>query len=103
MNSELIQINLFRFTGIFGGFWWRLFYDIFFGICTLTALWSYVTLFGVSLARSFGISSISTACNMESSSGTSSCRGLYTLYVCLFYIWSLFASLMGLKHQKILL
>ena len=39
---------------------------------------------------------------MESSSGTSSCRGLYTLYVCLFYIWSLFASLMGLKHQKIL-
>ena len=87
---------------MFGGKWWKLGYDIFYGISTLIALWSYSALFGVSLARNIGIPGIADACDMslDTEERAEGCRGLYSLYVSIFWIWTLIVSLMDFTEQQ---
>ena len=86
---------------MFCGKWWKLFYDISFCLTVLISLWSYSALFGVSLARNIGIPAIADACDMSvQGDGESGCRGLYSLYVCIFWVWTLVLSLMDFTEQQ---
>lgn len=73
------EYPLSELIGIFAGKWWRLTYDVFYGVDMLVALWDYNVLIGLVLARSIGISSISTTCDMDTDSGDSGCRSLYSI------------------------
>lgn len=100
-NYPCTQIK-YIYIGMFGGKWWKLSYDIFYGVATLIALWSYSALFGVSLARNIGITGISDACDMslDAEDREEGCRGLYSLYVSIFWIWTLIVSLMDFSEQQ---
>ena len=93
------EYPLSELIGIFAGKWWRLGYDVFFGVGMLIALWDYNVLIGLTMTRTIGISSISQECNLESDD-SSGCRSLYTLWVCLFFIWSVVVTLIDFKHQQ---
>ena len=88
------QLN--ELIGMFCGKWWRLAYDVTFGLSTLIVLWSYNVLFGVSLARNIGIPLIASACNMENDDSTD-CRGLYSFWVLVFWVWTLTITLIDFQ------
>eukprot|EP01084_Bolivina_argentea_P203253 347178_1 len=95
------EYQLSELIGMFCGKWWKLFYDISYCISILIALWSYSSLFGVSLARNIGMTGISSACDMSADiDRNSECRGLYSLYVLIFWIWTLIISLMDFTEQQ---
>eukprot|EP01084_Bolivina_argentea_P101323 181681_1 len=109
ITSEAIQSNyqiirneyqLSELIGIFCGKWCRLGYDISFGVSTLIGLWSYNVLFGVSLARNISIPLISSACNMEQDNQSTDCRALYSIYVLIFWSWTLVITLIDFRHQQ---
>ena len=96
------EYQLSQLIGLFGGKWWKLFYDISYCISTLIALWSYSALFGVSLARNIGISVIAKECDMsiDADDESDGCRALYSFYVCIFWVWTLIVSLMDFTEQQ---
>jgi len=61
-------------------------------------LCAYCTLFGVSMARNVGIPGISDACDITHAH-SSECRGLYSFYIGLFWIWSMFISIQDFPAQ----
>ena len=88
--------------GMFCGKWWKLLYDVSYVLATLIALWSYSALFGISLARNVGIPGIAAACDMNADGDDpdTGCRGLYSFYVALFWVWTCFVSLMDFSEQQ---
>lgn len=96
------EYQLSSLLGLFGGKWWKLLYDVSYGLATLIALWSYSALFGISLARNIGIPGIAVACDMaeDGDDANTGCRGLYSFYVALFWVWTCVLSLMDFSEQQ---
>eukprot|EP01083_Nonionella_stella_P015446 43235_1 len=93
------EYQLSELIGMFCGKRWKICYDVFYGISLIIALWSYSALFGISLARNIGIPGISDACDITEGV-TAECRGLYSLYVCIFWIWTVIITSMDFTEQQ---
>ena len=98
LNRNEYELN--HIVGLFCGKTWRIIYEVSFIINEITALWSYMVLFGASLARIGGISSISTSCDVETEPNNYNCRLLYSFYICLFWIWCTFIVLLDFTEQR---
>ena len=94
------EYELNHICGIFCGKRWRIGYEISFITLTIVGLWSFMVLFGASLARIAGISSISSSCDIETESNNYNCRLLYSFYVCMFWIWCTIIVLLDFTEQK---
>jgi len=93
-----IEYELNELIGIFCGKYYRIIYEVLFTIAMVMELCSYCTLFGVSMTRHIGIDPISKACDITQPH-TSECRGLYSFYIGIFWLWSMFITIQDFPAQ----
>ena len=95
INSYTFDKNEFelnKLLGLFCGKTTRIIYELNIIFVLFTASWYYCVAFCVSMARFVGIESISNSCQIEEysmSNFDNGCRGLYSFYVLVLYIWTM--------------
>ena len=95
------EYELSHIVGLFCGKKWRIMYEISYIITELTALWSFMVLFGASLARVASIPNISSSsCDVETESNNYNCRLLYSFYIVIFWIWNTIIVLLDFTEQQ---
>jgi hypothetical protein len=98
MNHCRYQLN--ELIGMFCGRYWRITYEILFGCAVIIQLWSFATVFGLSLTQNISMGTL-YSCNIQSVNGyTSGCRALYSIFILIFWVWIMFVTSMNFKHQR---
>lgn len=96
------EIN--ELIGIFCGEKWRIIYDLFFGLSTITTLWAYCVLFCSSMSLVFNIIPFindgNTCDIINIDNDNTQCWHLYSFYCLLFFIWCIITTLIDLNEQS---
>lgn len=99
-SKNEFEVN--KLLGLFCGKKARIFYEILIIFVLFTVTWYFCVVFAVSMTRFVGIKSISDSCEIDEysiSNFTTHCRGLYTFYVFIIYIWTLILVVFEFKSQ----